>query len=125
MKKILIADDETTLRFLVSETLKMTDGYQIIEASDGEDALTKFNKFNPDLVILDVMMPIMTGLDVAKELVKLENRPLIILLTAKTLPKDVDAGLEIGVDYYLQKPFSPVQLLELVNNILPVESTVE
>lgn len=117
-KTILIADDEASLRYLLAETLEIQD-YEIIEAEDGEEALYSIINRFPDLIILDVMMPKMTGYQVLEEMEKRKGvkRPMVIMLTAKAQQYDKEKGLKTGADYYLPKPFSPLELLDLVENI--------
>lgn len=118
MKKILIADDEATLRFLLSETLKLSDEYDVYEAVDGADVLEKYETILPDLVILDIMMPKLSGYDVVERIKTLPVQPKIIFLTAKVQKSDIEKGISLGIDHYLMKPFSPMQLLELVKKTL-------
>lgn len=119
MKKVLIADDEATLRFLLSETLKLSDEYEVFEAVDGEDVLDKYSKINPDLMILDIMMPKLSGYEVVERLKETSSSlPKIIFLTAKVQKNDIQKGLDLGVDHYLMKPFSPMQLIEIVNKTI-------
>jgi len=117
MKKILIADDEKSLRFLIRETLEMNN-YIIFEADNGEKALELVDEKKPDLLLLDIMMPKMTGFEVAEALKDSNNKPNIIMLTAKGQQEDRGRGMECGADYFLTKPFSPIALLELVEEIL-------
>ena len=104
MEKILIIDDDRKLVKNIQEYLQV-DGYQIYIAFDGLMGIEKFKDVQPDIVILDLMMPILSGLDVCKELRKESSVP-IIILTAKGEETDVVVGLEIGADDYLTKPFS-------------------
>jgi len=119
MKKILIVDDEASIRFLISETLEIND-YEICEAEDGQEAISMANENEFDLLLLDVMMPKLTGYEVAKALKenKSKKKPEIIMLTAKGQQKDREEGFKNGADYFLTKPFSPIELLELVEEIL-------
>jgi DNA-binding response OmpR family regulator len=119
MKKILLADDDPNLRVLVSATLEGSE-YEIVEALDGPEALHLTRKLNPQLVVLDWMMPGMTGVEVASALradPRVPRMP-IILLTAKTQTTDRAAGLEAGANAYLTKPFSPLELLDTVEDLL-------
>ncbi|WZL72714.1 response regulator [Clostridiaceae bacterium 35-E11] len=119
MKKILVADDEVSLRFLITETLAM-EGYEIFEAEDGEEALALAREKKPDIILLDVMMPKLTGYQVAEKLTeeKWEHRGIIVMLTAKGQHQDKEKGLASGADYFLTKPFSPIYLLGLIEKIL-------
>ena len=114
--KILIADDESRIRKLVNDFLSK-ENYEIIEASDGQEALDKFYELSPDLVILDVMMPKFTGLEVCKEIRESSTVP-IIILTAKGTESDELSGFSSGADEYIAKPFSPKILVARVNALL-------
>lgn len=119
MKKILVADDEKSLRMLITGTLEIGD-FLVVEADNGVDAWKMVSEEIPDLVILDVMMPGMTGYQVC-QLIK-SNEELkdikVIILTAKGQQADKEAALEVHADYYIAKPFSPAQLLSVVEDIL-------
>ncbi|HLO82599.1 MAG TPA: response regulator [Chitinophagaceae bacterium] len=115
-KKILIADDEPDILEIVSYNLR-NEGYEIINARDGEDALQKAKAFKPDLIILDVMMPYKTGMEVCK-LLRLQpefQHTLIIFLTALSDEVSHIKGLEYGADDYISKPVSPKILVSKVN----------
>ncbi len=116
MKKILIVEDEESIRNLVKLYLKKAE-FEVIEAKDGRDALLKFETEKPNLVILDLMIPYISGENVAKEIRKKSNIP-IIMLTAKADEENRITGLEIGADDYVAKPFSPRELVLRVKNIL-------
>lgn len=116
MKKILIVEDEESIRNLVKLYLKKAE-FEVIEAKDGRDALLKFETEKPNLVILDLMIPYISGENVAKEIRKRSNVP-IIMLTAKADEENRITGLEIGADDYVVKPFSPRELVLRVKNIL-------
>jgi two-component system phosphate regulon response regulator PhoB len=123
MHTILIADDEAPLRALVRATLD-TGRLRILEAVDGEEALTLTRTEQPDLILLDWSMPGRTGLDVARELRRdpaTAEIP-IVMLTARTTAFDHDAADAVGVDAYMTKPFSPRALLDLVRGRFGAES---
>jgi CheY-like chemotaxis protein len=118
MKKILIVDDEEILRMLISDTLEDLD-VQIEIAEDGRIALDKLNKSDYDLLLLDYMMPELTGMEVLEQLpMEKKNRMPIIMLTAKAQDSDRTKALEAGVRGFMPKPFSPLELLQLVEEIL-------
>lgn len=119
MKSILLADDEENLRVLVHETLE-GPAYEILEASDGEEAVEMARRRRPDLLVLDWMMPGKTGVEVSAEIRSLEaTRDIpIILLTAKNQSDDIAAAFDSGVTSYLVKPFSPAELLGKVQELL-------
>lgn len=116
-KKILYADDEARMRRLISDFLKK-EGFDVIEAANGEQALEIF-KSQQDiaLVILDVMMPVLDGWTVCKELRKNYSVP-IIMLTARTEEADEIYGFDIGADEYITKPFSAMVLVARVKALL-------
>lgn len=119
MYKILVVDDEKALRLLISGTLEIGN-YDILEADNGIAALEIVKKERPDLVVLDIMMPGMTGYEVCK---RIKNNPdiagtKILILTAKCQQSDKEEALEASADFYLSKPFSPANLLSMVEEIL-------
>ena len=119
MKTILIADDHDHLRLLVSKTLAGPD-YRIIEARDGDEAYALALSENPDLLILDWMMPGKSGIQVVEALRKelgFRDVP-VIMLTARAQNADRNRAVTLGVHTYLVKPFSPIELMETVEKIL-------
>jgi DNA-binding response OmpR family regulator len=102
--RILLVDDEQPIQTLLSFPLQR-DGYEVVQASDGREALTRFSEQAFDLVVLDVMMPRMDGLEVCRRLRARSSVP-IIMLTAKSEEIDKVLGLELGADDYITKPFS-------------------
>lgn len=116
LKKILIADDEPDILEIVKFNLE-NEGYQVITAHNGEEALKKARAEKPELIILDVMMPIRTGIEVCKVLRTLPEfkETLIIFLTALSDDASAIAGLETGADDYISKPVSPKVLISKVN----------
>jgi DNA-binding response OmpR family regulator len=113
---VLIADDEVKLARLVCGYLEAS-GYRALQAADGRQALELFRAHHPDLVILDIMMPVMDGLDAARAMLREADVP-IILLTARTEETDRVVGLELGADDYVTKPFSPRELVARVRAVL-------
>ncbi len=117
--RILIAEDERDIRDLINFTLGFA-GYQVIPTSNGEEAYQAALREIPDLILLDVRMPKMTGYDACKLLKEQEstrNIP-IIFLSAKGQESEIKSGLEIGATEYILKPFSPDQLVERIKAIL-------
>lgn len=114
--RILLADDEKKIRRLISDYLK-TQNYEIIEAENGREALDKFEENKVDLVILDVMMPILDGWTVLREIRNISDIP-IIMLTARSEEYDELFGLDLGADDYVTKPFSPKILVARVKTLL-------
>jgi two-component system phosphate regulon response regulator PhoB len=119
MPKVLIADDEEAMRTLVRITLG-TGQFELIEATDGAMALALAREHHPDLFLLDWAMPVMSGLEVCQKLrADAITRDLrIVMLTARAQAFDKTAALEAGVDDYITKPFSPLELLEKVRDAL-------
>ena len=117
-KKILAVDDERHIVRLVQVNLERA-GYEVVTAFDGKDALEKVASEQPDLVVLDVMMPYMDGFEVLQNLRKNQStRDLpVIMLTAKAQDADVFRGWQSGVDCYLTKPFNPMELISFVKRI--------
>ncbi|HVP42894.1 MAG TPA: response regulator [Terriglobales bacterium] len=121
MNTILVADDEDSLRLLIRTTLENAE-VTILEATDGIAALEVARRELPDLILLDWMMPGKTGLQVAREL-RADPRTAaiaILMLTAMGQEKDRKAGLAAGVQAFLVKPFSPLELLQRVQEVLKV-----
>ncbi len=116
MKRILVADDEDILRILITDTLE--DDFEIEEAEDGKEALQKIRENEYDLIILDYMMPYLTGLEVLEEVRKDQNNTLVLMLTAKAQDADREQAISKGANYFMSKPFSPMELLELVEKIV-------
>lgn len=116
MIKILIADDSKQITSILSEYAKK-DGYTPIVAFDGGEALDKFEKEDPDILLLDVMMPIKDGFEVCRDIRKVSNVP-IIMITARGEDFERIMGLEIGADDYIVKPFSPGEVMARVRAIM-------
>ena len=117
-RKVLIVDDEpnivTSLKFLMRKS-----GFETSVARDGDEALTEVERFAPDLVLLDVMMPKRDGFEVCQQLRAAGQTKLkIILLTAKGRETEVAKGLAVGADAYVTKPFSTRDLVDQVNRLL-------
>jgi two-component system KDP operon response regulator KdpE len=116
MHKLLLVDDDTTLTRFLSEFLQ-GDSFETIIANNGQDALRVAYRERPDLVVLDVMMPIMDGWEVTARLRELSSVP-IILLTAKSSENDKLRGFKLGVDDYVTKPFSFAELSARISAVL-------
>ncbi len=120
-KKILIVDDHERLRMLVLATFKGNDDYHIIEASSGEDAIQLASSENPDLILMDLMMPgKFDGLEATRILKNDQNTQNIpiVFLTAKGQESDIDRGYQAGANDYIVKPFSPTELIQKVEKLL-------
>jgi CheY-like chemotaxis protein len=119
MRKLLIAEDEIGVRILVKFTLE-EEGIEILEATNGLDALRLAREHHPDVVLLDVMMPGLSGFDVCRAL---KEDPatagiVVVMLTAKAQDSDRKKGEAVGADDYLTKPFSPISLIDKVDEFL-------
>ncbi len=115
-EKILVVDDEASIRRILETRLSMI-GYDVVTAADGEEAIETFRSSEPDLVVLDVMMPKLDGYGVCQELRKESDVP-IIMLTALGDVADRITGLELGADDYVVKPFSPKELEARIRSVL-------
>lgn len=115
-ERILVVDDEASIRRILETRLKMV-GYDVYTAADGEEALDSYQKNNPDLVILDVMMPKLDGYGVTREIRKTSETPIIILTALGDVSERI-TGLELGADDYVIKPFSPKELEARVKAVL-------
>ncbi|MFN3967050.1 MAG: response regulator, partial [Endomicrobiia bacterium] len=117
--KILIADDDIEIQELLTFTLQK-EGYEVITASDGEEAIKKTIEEKPDLVILDVILPRLSGYEVCEKLRENPSTSLIpiIMLTSLTHAKDRIAGIKLGADEYLSKPFEPYELVARIEGLL-------
>ena len=103
-RRILVVEDETTLRETLADALE-AEGFQVVQAGDGSEALARFRSDRPDLVLLDLMLPELSGIEVCR-IIRSESSVPIVMLTAKDSELDKVVGLELGADDYLTKPFS-------------------
>jgi len=115
-ERILIVDDEAGIRELVGTYLR-NEGFEVIEASDGDEALERLERLTPTLVVLDLRLPTIDGFDVLREMRRSTNVP-VIVLSARSEEGDKLVGLELGADDYLTKPFSPRELVARVRAVL-------
>lgn len=124
MRKLLMADDEEGIRSLIRMTLE-SNSYEIIEASNGTEALSLAREHHPELLLLDVAMPGMSGFDVCRALKEdPETASMkIIMLTARAQDSDISEGEGSGADDYFTKPFSPVALLRKVDEVFATRSS--
>ncbi len=116
MKNILVVDDEEKIRIVIKKYAEF-EGYNIVEAGDGMEAIDKFKEESFDLVILDVMMPELNGFSTCRELKKIKDVP-VIMLSARGEEYDKIHGFELGIDDYVVKPFSPKELMMRMNAVM-------
>lgn len=119
MAKILIAEDERDIRDLVAFTLRFA-GHEVVAASNGEEAVQMAPQANPDLILMDVRMPRMTGYEACRAIKanpSLKDIP-VVFLSAKGQESEIQTGLQVGAEEYLLKPFAPDQLTDRVKAIL-------
>ncbi len=112
-RKVLVVDDDPTIRDVLATMLGF-EGCEVSTAPDGQAALDTARSIHPDVVLLDVMMPGLTGLEVCRLLKADAHPPKVVMVTAKATLEDVAEGHGAGADAYLAKPFSPLQVLHLV-----------
>ncbi|MEW8969925.1 response regulator transcription factor [Mesobacillus jeotgali] len=126
MKRILLAEDEEILRMLITDTLEDED-FQVVEAGDGQEALDLLKDGKYDLIVLDYMMPVYSGLEV---IVKIRQEGInkdvpIMMLSAKSQLSEQEQVIAAGADYFMAKPFSPLELLGKVRDILNEKNTIQ
>lgn len=117
--KVLVVDDDPAILRLLNQSLEL-EGYSVSTATDGEEALAELPRSEPDVVVLDVMMPKLNGFDVLERIrrdPKTATLP-VILLTAKSSKEDVWEGWQRGVDYYMTKPFDIDELLRFISYVI-------
>ncbi|MFA6075065.1 MAG: response regulator transcription factor [Negativicutes bacterium] len=115
-RRILIADDDTNIRELIKIYL-LKEGFEVFEAVDGAETIVKAQQCNPDILVLDIMMPVLDGIEVCRQIRRFSKLP-IIMLTARADDDDRIIGLETGADDYLTKPFNPRELVARINAVL-------
>ncbi len=122
-KKILIVDDEPHVLTLLERTLEdlVDEGVELLSAVDGREALDVATSEHPDLILLDVMMPHLSGYEVCEQVKAMHDDVYVMLLTAKGQAIDKERGSEVGADEYVTKPFNPDYVLEQAASILGVE----
>ena len=118
-KRVLVVDDEPNIVMTVADRLEL-NGYEVITAGDGMEALEKAKNEKPDLIILDLMLPKMDGYKVCRDLKNdLEYKHIpIIMFTAKTMAADEILGLEMGADEYVKKPFELEELVKMIRGYI-------
>ncbi|MDQ1402375.1 MAG: hypothetical protein QOG03_691 [Actinomycetota bacterium] len=122
MTRVLIVDDEPDILLMLRVNLE-ADGYETALAADGETALRRISEEHFDIVLLDVMMPVMDGWGVLQGLSGETEKPRVVVVSAKSSARDVARALELGAADYVTKPFSPVELSELIGRIVGFDET--
>lgn len=124
-KRILVADDNEDIRKLIALILNSAK-YEVLAVGSGAELIAAYSDFNPDLVILDIMMPHMSGFEVLeklKDLLQERSKPIpILMITAKSMESDVERAIELGAKSYIVKPFRADALLQKVYKFLPAGS---
>ena len=118
---VLVVDDDPVIMRLLEVNFEM-EGYRVVTATDGAQALERIAADRPDLVVCDIMMPVVNGLEVVERLRQSDDdahrRLPVILLSAKAQASEVQKGLDVGADDYITKPFDPLELIERVQALL-------
>ena len=117
MAKVLIVDDEPDILLMLRVNLE-SEGYDTALAADGETALRRIDEEHPDIMLLDVMMPVMDGWSVLEHLTDRAHAPRVVVLSAKTAARDMVRALTLGAADYLPKPFDPDGLIQTVARVL-------
>jgi len=120
----MVVDDSLTVRKITSRLLER-EGFQVVTAKDGVDALEQLGDYKPDVMLLDIEMPRMDGFDLARNVradARLKDVP-IIMITSRMADKHRNYAMEIGVDHYLGKPYQEEQLLELITGFIAAQRT--
>ena len=117
MTKVLIVDDEPDILLMLRVNLEAA-GYSTVLAADGETALRRIDEEPPDLILLDIMMPVMDGWGVLRALAERTGTPLVVVVSAKSSDRDVVRALSSGAHEYVTKPFDPDDLVAVVNRVL-------
>ena len=120
--KILVVEDESDIRDLIHFNL-FKEKFNVEVSEDGYGAMDKFHQFKPDLVLLDLMLPGKSGLEICSEIKQSSPECLVIMVTARGEEEDIIKGFEIGADDYISKPFSPKVLIARVKAVLKRKNT--
>lgn len=126
MIKILLVEDDENLSFMEKSTLEdIVGGYEIVTASNGKDGIKAWESFKPDVIISDIDMPIMNGIDMVKYIRELDGETIIMFTTNLTAPSKLKEGYDAGVDEYIKKPFVPTELDCHVKALLKLKGGLE
>ena len=124
--KLLLVEDDESLAFMEKNTLEdIVGGYEIVTASNGKDGIKAWESFKPDVIISDIDMPIMNGIDMVKYIRELDGDTIIMFTTNLTAPSKLKEGYDAGVDEYIKKPFVPEELDYHVKALLKLKGGLE
>lgn len=115
--RVLVAEDDARIRGVLADLLE-SEGYDVVQAKDGREALARYHDADPDVVLLDIMMPELSGYDVCRAIRKEDERVAILMVTAKSAEIDAVVGLQLGADDYITKPFGMHELVARVGAVL-------
>lgn len=118
MAKILVVDDAAFMRMMVKDNLKKAGYTDFIEAGDGQDAVAKFNEAQPDLVLLDITMPILDGIQALQAIKKINPKAKVVMCSAMGQEGMVVEAIKLGALDFIVKPFKPERLVQTVKNVL-------
>src|SRR6266542_601807 len=124
MPTVLIVDDEPDILILLRLALE-SEGYSTVEATDGAEALRVIRDRNPDVVLLDIMMPVMDGWGTLEHLQESGQHPPVIMVTARTAARHQDRGMELGAEDFVTKPYEPAERLERMRHVMDSPSDEE
>jgi DNA-binding response OmpR family regulator len=111
MIKLLLIEDDTNLSYIIKSGLEeITGGYEVKTAANGAEGLVLWEKFHPDIIVSDIEMPVMSGLEMVRKIRQIDREIPVVFITGKIASKDVIAGYEAGADNYIKKPFMPEEL---------------
>jgi DNA-binding response OmpR family regulator len=117
MARVLVVDDDPQVVRLLRVNFEL-EGYEVVSASDGQEALDVVDAEDPDIIVCDVMMPGMDGVEVVRRLRADAKQVPVVMLSAKAMRSDMRAGLDAGANEYVTKPFDPAELIEVVDRLL-------
>ncbi len=116
--KVLIVDDSPVMRRFIKKSINDLDGFEVVgEGRDGNEAIELFKKFSPDIITLDLIMPVMGGFDAADKILEIAKDSKILLLTSIKDNETVERAKKMGITHILQKPFSPSELIDTLKEM--------
>lgn len=117
-KKIMLVDDAAFMRMMIKDTLKKNGFTEIVEAGNGEQAIAAYQAENPDLILMDITMPVMDGLEALKKLKEMDSNVQVVMCSAMGQETMVVDALKLGAKDFIVKPFKPDRIMKTVNSIL-------